>query len=71
MTDEEIKEFLKDDNTAEIVKLVDTYFNDMDTTLLWMQIDNPLLGSIPPIDMIKQGRHEKLKQFVETALDEL
>jgi len=36
----------------------------------WMRTENPLLGGLSPVTMIRTGRHEKLLQFIKTSLDE-
>lgn len=56
---------------ATTVTLVAEFFSgDSDKTQLWFSTPNPLLGNIPPVDMIKMGRERKLLAFVQTALDE-
>jgi len=54
----------------EIRDLVNSFFKDNKKTILWMKTENPMLGNQVPNYMIKIGRFEKLKQFVETMLDE-
>ncbi len=47
------------------------YFNgDTAKTWLWFKTTNPGLGGCSPLDMIKVGRVERLKQFIDNALDE-
>lgn len=36
----------------------------------WMREPNPLLGYMSPRDMIRCGKFEKLKKFIETSLRE-
>ena len=56
---------------ATTVTLVAEFFSgDSEKTKLWFATPNPLLGNIPPVDMIKMGRERKLLAFVQTALDE-
>jgi len=50
--------------------LVASHFNDLDKTILWFRVPNPLLGGISPKDMIKVGRFKKLYKFIQTAIDE-
>jgi hypothetical protein len=50
--------------------LVAGHFNDLDKTILWFRVPNPLLGGISPKDMIKVGRFKKLLKFIQTSLDE-
>jgi hypothetical protein len=39
-------------------------------TGLWFKTANPVMGDVSPRDMIRQGRHEKLRRFVMDALRE-
>ncbi|MFZ4402926.1 MAG: hypothetical protein ACOYOK_02385 [Pseudobdellovibrionaceae bacterium] len=55
---------------AMAINLVASYFNDLDRTMLWFQISNPLLGDMSPRDMIRIGRFKKLQKFIQTALAE-
>jgi hypothetical protein len=56
---------------ATAVSLVSEFFSgDQAKTKLWFSTPNPLLGDIPPIDMIKMGRERKLLSFVQAALNE-
>jgi len=55
---------------ATAINLVGSHFNDLDKTMLWFQVSNPLLGGMPPRDLIRIGRFKKLLKFIQTALDE-
>jgi hypothetical protein len=55
---------------ATAINLVASYFNDLDKTMLWFQVSNPLLGDMSPRDMIRVGRFKKLQKFIQTALAE-
>lgn len=55
---------------ATAINLVGSHFKDPQKTILWFQIPNPLLGNLPPRDMIRLGRFKKLLKFIQTALDE-
>jgi hypothetical protein len=55
---------------AIALNLVAEYFGDQQKTILWFDVPNPLLGNISPRDMIKLGRFKKLRDFIQTALDE-
>jgi hypothetical protein len=55
---------------ATAINLVGSHFNDIDKTMLWFQVPNPLLGGMPPRDLIRIGRFKKLLKFIQTALDE-
>jgi hypothetical protein len=50
---------------------VKQFFNgDTAKTWAWFQAINPSLGGVTPLSMIKAGRIEKLKHFIDNALDE-
>ena len=54
---------------AVICSLVAQFFQgDVTKTQLWFQTKNPLLGNISPRDMVRYGRHEKLRRTVMDAL---
>ena len=56
---------------AVICSLVAQFFQgDAQKTQLWFQTRNPLLGNISPRDMVRYGRHEKLRRIVMDALTE-
>jgi uncharacterized protein (DUF2384 family) len=55
---------------AKIADLVRGFFKDEEKTKLWFHTENPMLGGIKPIDMIRQGRSEKLLKFVQAMLKE-
>ncbi len=56
---------------AVICGLVAQFFQGNATkTQLWFQTKNPLLGNISPRDMVRYGRHEKLRRIVMDALTE-
>lgn len=65
---DELRERLVEWATA--LNLVASYFNDVEKTVLWFQVSNPLLGNMSPRDMIRLGRFKKLLKFIQTALDE-
>jgi len=51
--------------------LVAQFFaGDVAKTALWFKAKNPLLGNLSPRDMIRNGRSEKLRRFVTSALEE-
>lgn len=53
---------------ATAINLVAGYFKDLDKTMLWFTVPNPMLGDISPRDMIRVGRFKKLQKFIQTAL---
>lgn len=56
---------------CQIVYMILPFFGeDEGRARMWMLADNPLLGENTPIDMIKNGRYEKLLNFVRSCLNE-
>lgn len=55
---------------AVAISLVSLYFKDLDRTVLWFGVRNPLLGGISPRDMIRIGRFKKLLKFIHSAINE-
>lgn len=55
---------------AQAISLVGEYFKDLDRTVLWFKLSNPLFGGLSPREMIRVGRFKKLQRFIQTALDE-
>jgi hypothetical protein len=56
---------------AVICALVAQFFQgNVTKTHLWFQTENPLLGNISPRDMVRYGRHKKLRRIVMDALEE-
>lgn len=56
---------------AVLLNLVAGHFKgDLQRTVSWFTVANPLLGEISPRDMIRIGRYRKLHQFVLHALAE-
>jgi hypothetical protein len=54
---------------ATICGLVAQFFDgDERKTALWFKTPNPLLGGMPPREMIRLGRYQKLQRFVVGAL---
>lgn len=55
----------------KIAHLIGNFFRDEPHKVsIWMKTVNPLLGDITPIDMINNGRVQKLLKFVETQIAE-
>ena len=55
---------------AVICEKVGEYFDgDLNKTVLWFKLPNPMLGGVSPRDMIRLGRFRKLAQFVSSALE--
>lgn len=56
---------------ANLVNLVAEFFDgDAGKTVLWFTLPNPMLGNVAPRDMIRFGRYNRLKKFIENALSE-
>lgn len=53
---------------ASTIDLVAKAFDgDPDKALMWFRTRNPLLGDLSPKDMIRLGRHERLRTFIVNA----
>ena len=64
----ELKERLTE--IASIIELVGNFFNgDLDKTIMWFRLPNPVFGGISPRNMIRYGRYKKLLTFVTKSLD--
>lgn len=56
---------------ANLMNLVAEFFEgDVRKTVLWFTLSNPMLGNVSPRDMIRFGRYNRLRKFIETALSE-
>jgi uncharacterized protein (DUF2384 family) len=50
---------------------VKTFFKgDAKKAWTWFNTPNPCLGSVSPRDMIKAGRENKLKKFIDDAIED-
>lgn len=55
---------------ALVCELVANYFEgDAAKTALWFKVPNPALGNISPRDMLRFGQFEKLRSFINNALE--
>ena len=54
----------------QMISKINLYFKNIKKSILWMETDNWLLGGLSPDYMIKIGRGEKLKKFIEIAFEE-
>jgi hypothetical protein len=62
-----IRECLEEFN--DTINMVARRFDgDLDKTSAWFKAKNPLLGDISPRDMIRLGRHNRLRRFVIDAI---
>lgn len=57
------------DTIQKIYRLINFHFDPFKADL-WMNVANPLLGDKTPIQMIEEGRAEKLLKFIDNSLDE-
>lgn len=52
------------------IDLVLAFFeNNEEKTLLWFDTKNPLLGNISPLEMVRNGRLKKLRNFILDQLE--
>lgn len=58
------------DRQTQIADFLLGFFKDQEKVYLWFNTKNPLLGGIKPLDMIRQGRSEKLLKFIQAMLRE-
>ncbi len=63
-------DFEKDDH-KKIINLVLEFFSyDLIKTCDWLDCANPLLGGISPLQMLRNGRSNKLLDMVKSLVDE-
>ena len=55
---------------SEARALVCGFFGSTSTTDLWMRSENPLLGGLRPVEMIRLGRGDRLIKFIKNSLEE-
>lgn len=54
---------------AAMINLVARQFDgDAEKSAAWFRARNPMLGDVSPLDMIRQGRHDRLRGFIERAV---
>lgn len=51
-------------------KIKEYFQGDTRKTWLWFNSRNHSLGGVSPMDMLRNGRGDKLKKFIDNALDE-
>lgn len=61
-------EFLKEISDLQIK--VREFFKCNEKAYKWFVAKNILLGGVSPLDMIRMGRIEKLKKWINNALEE-
>lgn len=55
----------------EARRLVREFFGGDDAkTLMWFELENPLLGGVAPNTMIRLGREKKLLRFIREQLSQ-
>ncbi|MCW0447269.1 hypothetical protein [Xanthomonas sacchari] len=71
-----------DDNTPKAIRermeeigaianmVADIFEGDTAKTALWFRTKNPLLGDIAPREMVRLGRHDRLRRFIVNAIQE-
>lgn len=52
-------------DTLEVSRRLHEFFQDEEKVTVWLNTENPLLGDMAPIEMIFQGRTEKLLKFID------
>lgn len=58
------------DEIVATLNLVSKQFNgDAAKTVAWFKARNPLLGDVSPCDMIRLGRHQRLRRFIMQAMN--
>lgn len=56
---------------ANIANMVAGIFEgDGAKTALWFRMKNPMLGDVSPRDMVRLGRYDRLRKFVESAISD-
>lgn len=50
--------------------VADVFEGDIAKTALWFRTKNPLLGDIAPREMVRLGRHDRLRRFIVNAIQE-
>ena len=54
---------------ANIANMVAQIFDDDGAkTALWFRTKNPMLGDVSPRDMVRLGRHDRLRKFIVRAV---
>lgn len=51
-------------DTELSISLVNIFFKNRKKSVKWMEIANPLLGGLKPIEMVQRGRTEKLHAWI-------
>lgn len=64
---DQMKERLEE--IANTINMIAKVFNgDIEKTIAWFKVRNPLLGDVSPRDMIRLGRYERLRKFIINAI---
>ena len=64
MDKQQVEEALYKCHYNASVKAVNMFFNDDVKAHIWMWEQNPLLGNVTPVQMLRLGRFDKLIQFI-------
>jgi hypothetical protein len=51
-------------------KVKQFFCGDIKKTWLWFTTPNPAMGMLSPLNLIKIGRANRVKQFIDNAIDE-
>ena len=54
----------------DIIIKVHSFFKNSEKTLIWMVTKNPAFGSISPMELIQEGKSDKLLKVVVLMLDD-
>jgi len=65
----ELKQRLREWASA-LEKVADFFRGDVNKTIQWFQLPNPMLGNISPRDMIRYGRFNRLYSFILSSIDQ-
>ena len=48
--------------------VIECFNGDVNKTYIWFDTPNPLLGNISPMQMIREGRSDRVHKFILNAL---
>lgn len=56
---------------VEAICLLNEFFeDDYEKIVIWLEIENPLLGNVAPVDLFARGRGHKVIAFIRSQLDD-
>jgi hypothetical protein len=63
--------FIDRDHLEEIAKacnlVAEAFGGDIEKTAKWFRASNPMLGDMSPLEMIRLGRLDRLRKFIDDA----